>query len=321
MENQDAVSASIKEVFNEFWSQPNAYRSLLILVASIILSYWASKYIAKLIIFIAQKVAVRSDSESDTTKAVRLRQVETYLGVAVAVIRVVIVAIAAYVVWRTLSPEGSTQLGGSAGAAIGASAIFIVIAGQTVGTLLRDITAGATMIAEQWFNVGDYIKVEPFWDVKGVVERLTLRSTRIRSISGEIIIIHNQKIDAVHVTPNGVRSIAVEVFVNDQARGEKFVKRAINSLPIGPTMLATPPRITESSEWTDDVWRIKVEGQTTPGRDWLLDTYLINSLQRLDEAKPAERRLLADPPIAHWADDVAERRFTRAVRVKDKQDS
>lgn len=315
MQNSDSFLQTINQAFTEFWSQPNAYRSLLILIASVVAAYWVSKYVANAIIFVAQKVAVRSDTESNAAKAVRLRQVETYLGVIVAIVRVIIVAIAGYVVWRTLSPEGSKQLGGSGAAAIGASAIFIVIAGQTVGTLLRDITAGATMIIEQWFNVGDYIKVEPFWDVKGVVERLTLRSTRIRSLSGEIIMIHNQNIHAVHVTPNGVRTMAVEIFVNDQAKGERLVKRAIKTLPTGPTMLATPLTITDSAQWSDDIWRITVEGQTAPGRDWLVDTYFINSLSRIDEAKSEDKRVIVDPPIAHWADDVAERRFSRAVRV------
>lgn len=315
MQNTDSFIQTINQAFTEFWSQPNAYRSFLILIASIVLTYWISKYVANAIVYLAQKVSVRSDMESNAVKAVRLRQVETYLGVIVAVVRVVIVAIAAYIVWRTLSPEGSEQLGGSGAAAIGASAVFIVIAGQTVGTILRDITAGATMIIEQWFNVGDYIKVEPFWDVKGVVERLTLRSTRIRSLSGEVVIIHNQNIHAVHVTPNGVRTMAVEIFVNDQTKGEKFVKRAIKTLPTGPTMLATPLRITDSAQWSDDIWRITVEGQTAPGRDWLIETYFINSLNRIDEAKPPEKRIMVDPPIPHWADDVVERRFTRAVRV------
>ena len=64
------------------------------------------------------------------------------LGVTVAAVRVVVVAIVAYLVWRLLSPEGSEAISNSGAAAIGASAIFIVIAGQTVGPLLRDITAG-----------------------------------------------------------------------------------------------------------------------------------------------------------------------------------
>lgn len=318
MDDSSTIFHEIVNTFNEFTSTPNAYRSLLILVGAILVMYWVSKYVANAIIYLAQKVATRSDTESDKAKFIRLRQIETYLGVTVAIVRAVVVAVAAYVIWRTISPEGSKQLGGSSAAAIGASAFFIVFAGQTLGTILRDITAGATMIIEGWFNVGDYIKVEPFWDVSGVVERLTLRSTRIRSLSGEEIIIHNQKIDAVHVTPDGVRTWAVEVFVNDAVLGRKFVQKVINTLPTGPTMLARAPEIIHSDTWTDDVWRITVEAKTPPGRDWLIEKHFINALNRADQALPKQKRLLVDEPIAHWANDIAERRFSRAVRVNNQ---
>ena len=141
----------------EFISEPNAYRSVLILVASIVVAYILSKFLADGIIKIAQMVSARSDKESNEEKLIRLRQVETYLSVTVAVIRAAVVAVVAYVVWRLISPVAN-----SGAAAIGASAFFIVFAGQTLGMVLRDITAGAIMIIEQWFNVGDFVKIEPF---------------------------------------------------------------------------------------------------------------------------------------------------------------
>lgn len=84
--------------------------------------------------------------------------------------------------------------------------------------MLRDLTAGTAMIAEQWFNVGDYIRVEPFIDVGGVVERATLRSTKLRSLNGEIIWLHNQHIHGIKVTPRGIRTMAVDIFVNDEKK-------------------------------------------------------------------------------------------------------
>ena len=198
----------------EFFQEPNAYRSVLILMACIIGAYILSKFLADFIIKIAQKVSVRSDIESNEERFIKLRQVETYLSVSIAVVRAAVVAIAAYVAWMFISPVAS-----SGAAAIGASAFFIVFAGQTLGMILRDVTAGAIMIIEQWFNVGDFIKVEPFINVAGVVERLTLRSTKLRSITGEVVWIHNQQIQAAHVTPHGVRTLAVDVFVRDKERG------------------------------------------------------------------------------------------------------
>lgn len=302
-----------------FFTQGNPYRSLLILIASLLISYWLSRFVAQFIVFIAQKVAVRSDNESDATKSIRLRQVETYLGVAVAIVRVVIVAVVAYVAWRILSPVESKAIGGSGAAAIGASAVFIVVAGQTIGPLLRDITAGATIIIEQWFTVGDYIKVESFWNVTGVVERLTLRSTKLRSLSGEVVWIHNQKIDAVHVTPNGVRTLAVDVLVNDKDLGEKLVRNVISRLPTGPMMIADRLKIVETAKWSDELWMMTVQGKTVPGREWLIENYFVGELQKENARVQKKNRAMVSDPIVRYADPVTERRFRRAVRVQQQK--
>jgi small-conductance mechanosensitive channel len=304
---------------SSFLTQGNPYRSLLILIASLVISYWLSRFVAQFIVFIAQRVAVRSDNESDITKSIQLRQVETYLGVTVAVVRVVIVAVVAYVAWRVLSPVESKAVGGSGAAAIGASAVFIVVAGQTIGPLLRDITAGATIIIEQWFTVGDYIKVEPFWNVTGVVERLTLRSTKLRSLSGEVIFIHNQKIDAVHVTPNGVRTLAVDVLVNDKELGEKLVKNTIAKLPTGPMMIAERLRIVETAKWSEELWMLTVQGKTVPGREWLIENYFVAELHKENSRVLKKNRALVSDPIVRYADPVTERRFRRAVRVQQQK--
>ncbi len=304
---------------SEFFTQPNPYRSLLILIAAIAVIYWLSKFIARFIILIAQQVATRSDNESNALKAIRLRQVETYLGVTVAAVRVVVVAIVAYLVWRLLSPEGSEAISNSGAAAIGASAIFIVIAGQTVGPLLRDITAGATIIIERWFTVGDYIKVEPFFDVTGVVERLTLRSTKLRSLSGEVIWIHNQKIDAVHVTPNGVRTMAVDVLVNNKETGEKLIKGAIAKLPTGPMTVAGKLKIVETTQWSDELWMMTVQGKTVPSREWLIERYFVSTLEKDNSKMLKKNRPLAAEPLVRYADPDTERKFRRAVRVQQNK--
>jgi hypothetical protein len=298
----------------QFFSEPNAYRSVLILVTTIVVTYWLSRFLAKGIIRVAQAVATRTDNESDDERLVRLRQVETYLSVTVAIIRVVAVAVVAYIAWKIISPTANSSL-----AAIGAGTIFIVVAGQTLGIVLRDVTAGSVMIIERWFNVGDFIKIEPFLDVSGVVEELTLRSTRIRSLSGEIIWVHNQQIHGVHVTPRGVRTIAVDIFVRDRVEGERAIEKIINTVPTGTMMMARPLRIKYAERWDDELWRITVVGETPPGREWLVERYFVNALKEIDEDKKRAERLIVHEPIARYADSVADSRFKRAVRVnKDK---
>ena len=296
----------------EFFTEPNAYRSVLILVASIILAYILSKYLAEGIIKIAQAVSAQSDNESNEEKFIRLRQVETYLSVTVAVIRAAVVAVVGYFVWRFLSPAAN-----SGAAAIGASAFFVVFAGQTLGMILRDITSGAIMIIEQWFNVGDFVKIEPFMDVAGVVERLTLRSTKLRSMSGEVIWVHNQQIQAVHVTPRGVRTLAVDVFVRDKEKGLAVLKEITKAVPVGATMLAKPLKIQKPEEWGESLWRITIVGQTAPGREWLVEKFFVNAIKEVDASvRGKSNRTFVYEPIARYADPIADRKFKRAVRAQ-----
>jgi moderate conductance mechanosensitive channel len=301
-----------KTEFNDFVTQPNAYRSVLLLIVAIIIAYWFSKFIAFIIIRIAQLVAVSSDTTNDIERQFRLRRVETYLSVTIALVRALIVSVVAFYVWKILSPSAS-----SSSAAIGASAFFIVVAGGTVGMVLRDITAGAAMIVEQWFNVGDYVRIEPFWDVSGVVERVTLRSTKIRSINGEIIWLHNQNIQGVKVTPRGVRTIAVDIFVNNLNVGKNIVQKAIETVPTGTMKVLKKPKISRSEQWGEKLFWITVVGEMPPGREWIMEDYFIKSLHELDGRRRGPKTLVR-PPIARFADEEAEKSFKRAVHMNQE---
>ena len=195
-----------------------------------------------------------------------------------------------------------------------------MIAGQTLGIILRDLTAGSVMITEGWYKIGDFIKIEPYWEVAGVVERFTLRSTRLRALNGEVIWVHNQNITGVHVTPKGVRTLAVDVFVRDKEAGEKAIRKIISAIPKGKTMLAKPLRIVRTEEWGENRWRITVVGQTAPGREWLIEKFFVEACIDLDDSKVGSEKLLALPPMPRYADETADKHFKRAVRVKLEED-
>lgn len=303
---------SVVDDIQQFFSSPNAYRSILILVAAILLAYFLSKYLAQLIIIITQKVAIRSDSMSDEAKKMKLRQIETYLSITVAIVRAGVVAVVAYLAWVTVSPASNSGV-----AAIGASTIFIVVAGQSLGTLLRDLTTGLAMITEQWFHVGDYIKVEPFMEVGGVVERFTLRYTKIRSLSGEVIWIHNQHMHAVHVTPQGLRMFVVDLFTRDVERARPIIDEIIKSVPSSAALTTSPLKVKSSEKWGENMWRISVNARTAPGREWLVEKYFVNAIKEVDEAvEQKQDKVFVYEPIARYADPIAEKKFKRAIRIK-----
>lgn len=308
----DEFITNIVTETNTFVRQPNPMRSLLILLIAVVVAYWLSNFVAKGLVRLAQFIAVRSDNATTDERTFRLRRVETYLSVAVALVRALIVATVAYVAWRALSDSASPSA-----AAIGASAFVIVIAGATVGMILRDITAGVVMIVERWYHVGDYISVEPFMNVSGVVERMTLRSTKLRSLTGEVVWMHNQHMQAVKVTPRGLRTIAVDVFVNNQRVGETLINKAIETIPIGTMKVAKKPEIARTEKWGEKLWLFTVVAETPPGREWLMENYFVDSLKELDERRKGPKTFIR-PPIVRFADPAAERSFKRAVRMQKK---
>lgn len=112
-------SEKILDHFQEFITTPNVFRSVIVLFLALVLAYWLSRFVAKGIIKVAQIIAVRSDNESDDTRAMRLRQTETYLSIATAIARVVVVVLIGYLAWLMVNPLKSNSAVNSI-AAIGA---------------------------------------------------------------------------------------------------------------------------------------------------------------------------------------------------------
>jgi hypothetical protein len=305
----DNTLEQITRELDTFFTEPNAMRSLIILVVSIVGAFLISKFVAFGIIKIAQFTATISDNAPDAEKQVRLRRIETYLSVSIALVRALIIGFVAFYAWRLFSPSATTGA-----AAVGASAFFIVLAGGTIGMILRDVTTGASMIIEGWFHVGDYIDIEPFDNLSGVVERMTLRSTKLRSLSGEVVWIHNQHMQAVKVTPSGLRTIAVDIFVNNQRIGRTLIEKAIATIPTGTIKVASTPEITREEQWGDHIWLVTVVGETAPGREWLMENYFVESLRELDDRRKGPHTLVR-PPIVRFADPAAERSFKRAIKM------
>ncbi|HEV7454944.1 MAG TPA: mechanosensitive ion channel family protein [Candidatus Saccharimonadales bacterium] len=303
--------AGAQDTFRTYLHEASTLRGVFIVVGVVVAAWLLMKTISRFTIGIAQVISDRADKSANEDRFVRWRQIETYLSVLLAVVRAVIVAFAGYFALRLLFP-GQALLP----ATIGISTFFIIVAGATIAPLLRDITSGTVMILGRWLSVGDFVKIEPFADVAGVVERVTLRSTKLRDISGDIIYLHNQHIQAVRITPRGARTMAMDVFIRDYDKGLQRIEEIIQTLPIGPTMIVTPLAIVHKEKLSDDLWRVTITGQTAPSREWLIEDFIREALQGADKDK--KEPVVVYGPIVRYADPSAEKRFGRAVRMGGK---
>lgn len=282
------------------------FKLVLASVVALLVAIFINQILINLSVKLASKLSARSEKRSKGEQNIQIKRNETVLSVGAAIVRAVVIGACLYISWRIVNPTSAPV------ALIGASTFFIVLGAATIGPLLRDLTSGILMIAERWYNVGDHITVDPFWDLSGVVEQMNLRSTRIRTLSGEAVWIHNQYIQAVRVTSRGVRTISVDTFVSDLELGRKRINKVLKSMPTGPTMIAGRLAIKEEEELGDDIWRITATGQTAPGREWLIEDFAVKAIKEYDDK--LKEQVIVHGPIVRYTDALAEKRFTRSMQ-------
>lgn len=266
-----------------------------------ILGRLISAVLRKLVAFIG----ARADSTEDLQAVNRLRKYETYLVLSIALIKVALVLLSLYFWWLLDHPyEQPTAL-------IGASAVLLLLLSASLGPILRDLASGSAMMIEQWYGVGDHVRIEPFADMQGIVERVTLRSTRIRTLNGEIIWVNNQNIQGIRITPKGIRTIALELFVTNLKKGQLLVSKANDRLPSGQLLLVSPLQIVEETTVGENLWHITAIGETAPGREWLIENAAVDLIKEMDEQSNSP--VIAHGPLARFADVEAEQKFKRTI--------
>lgn len=222
----------------------------------------------------------------------------------VAVIRAAI-AYAAFAVAIVLSAAqltgGLDRLSTLAGASF-----VIILAGFAIQRVLMDVIAGTMMFLEGWYQVGDTIAI-PTLELQGVVEDMSLRRTKLRTLEGETIQVSNSQIPAVRVLPAGLKELAIELFVSDRERGTRLAQSLQAILPEGPTTFARRPWVEEVNELDERLVRIRLRASVVPGREWLVDGFVSDLLK-----ERADDGLIVHGPVVLTLDEQAARSFARA---------
>jgi moderate conductance mechanosensitive channel len=309
LQNQNNADEAISKTTDILQSVSQTYfnfRSLLVLALSITIALILGRLIASMLRQLVNLIGKRADKSENLRIVNKLRRYETILVLSIALIRSILFIFALYFWWIYIHPNGQVT------GLLGASALLVVIISGALGPTLKDIAAGSVMMAEHWYGVGDHIRAEPFIDAQGVVERVTLRSTRIRGLNGEIIWLNNQHIQGVRVAPKGVISMALEIFVDDLEAGENLIKKTNARLPTGPLLVVTPLTIISSEKVGDKLWHITAIGETAAGREWLLEKSAVDLIKYLDEQN--KKQVLAHGPLARFSDSEANKRFSRTIK-------
>jgi small conductance mechanosensitive channel len=195
-------------------------------------------------------------------------------------------------------------------AALGGSALVLVLVGFGAQRFLMDVIAGALIAFERWYGVGDFVRIEPA-QASGLVEQFGLRTTVIRSLNGDRMYIPNSQIIAATRSPRGYRRYSIELLTSGPEEARRAIEDAGRRSPVGEARFLRPPRVVDERELGEGTWLVRGEADVAPTMEWLAEGLLVNRLK----AQLSDELLLADP-IVYTLDEAALARYQRRVLVR-----
>ncbi|MPM72109.1 Small-conductance mechanosensitive channel [bioreactor metagenome] len=137
--------------------------------------------------------------------------------------------------------------------------------------IIRDFLNGIFVVLEDHYGVGDWIETSMGG---GTVEKLTLRTTHLRDIDGNLIIIPNGSINGItNYTKNWSRAtIKLRVpFDTDVRQAMHIMEETANSLQEeNPSLFIGPPTVQGILDFLDSSILLRTLFDTTPGDQWVL---------------------------------------------------
>lgn len=162
------------------------------------------------------------------------------------------------------------------------------IVGLAVGfgaqNLVRDIITGFFIIFEDQFSVGDMIRVGQF---EGTVEEIGLRTTKIKSWTGEINILPNGNITEVtnFSVNNSVAFVDVSIaYEGDIPKAEKVIEDLLLELPDKYEEMVAPPELLGVQNLGPSEVVLRVVSEVLPMKHFHISRVLRKEIKmRLDE--------------------------------------
>jgi moderate conductance mechanosensitive channel len=272
------------------------YDRLIWGVAAIVVAFLLSRVLRRLV---ARLEARHPDEEREMA---RLRRGETALALVATAIPYVAAIVVLIIAATAFLPRTVAALGGSA--------LILVLVGFGAQRFLMDVIAGTLIAFERWYGIGDFVRLEPA-QISGIVEQLSLRTTVIRSLNGDRTYVPNSQIISASTSPRGFRRYSIEVLTTDPEEARNAIEQVGRRSPVGEARFLRAPRVIEERELGEGTWLVRGEADVAPTMEWLAESLLVGRLK----ASLAGDALLADP-IVYTIDEGTFSRYQRRVLVR-----
>jgi len=217
--SMESIQTFLKTTFQTFFKEETwanigigFIKILLIIIVSMLLIRFGKMFLNKMI-EVRTKSPLRISERREATLVRLIQNVFTYAVYFIALVMILET--------MTIEVKGLLAGAGIVGLAVGFGA----------QNLVKDVITGFFIIFEDQFSVGDYVRIGTF---EGTVEEIGLRTTKIKSWTGEINILPNGSI--IEVTNfslhNSIAFVDVSIsYEEDIQKAEKIILELLEELP------------------------------------------------------------------------------------------
>jgi len=240
----------------------------LISVLVILFGAWFIRKLANNLIDRLLRHIVRPDIYA--TKSDREKRVKTLGSLVKGVVRLGIYIVTSLLIISELYPDIRTTLFTSAG-------IFGVVIGFGAQSLIKDLTSGIFIIAENQYRIGDDVTLSAgmgLGKIEGTVEDLTIRTTVLRDLSGNVHHIPNGNIGVTTNKTLGFSQMNEDITVHFDTNLDKFGKiiekigQQLQSQSQIRNQIITPPYLDSIIGFTDKGISVRVLAKTNAAAQW-----------------------------------------------------
>jgi small conductance mechanosensitive channel len=187
------------------------------------------------------------------------------------------------VIWVMAVLVALGTVGINLGPLVAGAGIIGVAIGFGAQDLVKDLLRGVSMLLEDQYGVGDVIDAG---DAAGVVEEVTLRTTRLRDVNGVVWHIPNGAIARVGNMTQEWSRLLLDVDVAYETDVDRAIEVLTDILerfaaePENAEVMLAPPEIWGVNELADSSVVIRVVAKTVPGQQWAAARRLRLQLKR-----------------------------------------
>ena len=257
------------------WLLTSGVHILAILVGAFI--------VVRILGFASRRVERLFEDDDPDTMSEREKQAATLGKTIRNLVRVAVWGMAAMMILKELGVEIGPIL-----AAVGIVGLAVGFGAQS---LVKDFLAGAFVLIENQYNVGDVIKAA---GAAGLVERVTLRATTLRDLEGRVHIIPNGTIDVVTNMTKQWSRFLLDIGVaykEDVDRVMQILKEVGDEMAADPkysSMITAPVEVLGLEKFADSAVVIRVMLTTQPIKQWTIGREYRRRVKKAFDAKGIE---------------------------------